>query len=275
MDYDFYIDLIAADKLKEATEYKNSCIPDVLYKYYWLDDNEEKNERRLNTLAEGKVYMSSLGGFNDPFEGQAFVFDENELRNKGWNLKWFKDFVEQINSNAGVGCFCNVDEKEQNMPMWAYYANNHSGFCVEYLIDRRVKKFMYPVSYDDTRAPGNAIIGNIIDQTLELIKDGKGEDNMSGELNALNHMAYLSLTSKHKSWKHEKEVRALVPRCYGEYLELLPKKIFIGINCNEVHKARLIEIAKNFHPYCEVVQMKNIANSRNHWLVEEKINIDD
>ena len=37
MDYDFYIDLIAADKLKEATEYKNSCIPDVLYKYYWLD----------------------------------------------------------------------------------------------------------------------------------------------------------------------------------------------------------------------------------------------
>lgn len=252
MNYDLYIDLIAADKLKEATEYKNSCIPDVLYKYYWLDDNEEKNERRLNTLAEGKVYMSSLGGFNDLFEGQAFVFDENELRDKGWNLKWFKDFVEQINSNAGVGCF-----------------------CVEYLIDRKVKKFMYPVSYEDTRAPGNAIIGNIIDQTLELIKDGKGEDDMSGELNALNHMAYLSLTSKHKSWKHEKEVRALVPRCYGEYLELLPRKIFIGINCREVHKERLIEIAKNFQPYCEVFQMKNIANSLNHWLVEEKINIDN
>ena len=31
MDYDFYIDLIVADKLKEATEYKNSCIQDVLY----------------------------------------------------------------------------------------------------------------------------------------------------------------------------------------------------------------------------------------------------
>ena len=29
MDYDLYIDLIATDKLKEATEYKNSCIPDV------------------------------------------------------------------------------------------------------------------------------------------------------------------------------------------------------------------------------------------------------
>ena len=94
MDYDFYIDLIAADKLKEATEYKNSCIPDY------------------------------------------------------------------------------------NMPMWAYYANNHSGFCVEYMIDRKVKKFMYPVSYDDTRAPGNSIIGNIIDQTFDLIKEGKGEDEL-------------------------------------------------------------------------------------------------
>lgn len=275
MDYDFYMDLIAADKLKEATEYKNSCIPDVLYKYYWLDDNEEKNERRLSTLAEGKVYMSSLGGFNDPFEGQAFVFDEKELRNKGWDPKWFKDFVEQINSNAGVGCFCNSDEKEQNMPMWAYYANNHSGFCVEYMIDRKVKKFMYPVSYDDTRVPGNSIIGNIIDQTFDLIKEGKGEYDMAGKLNALNHMAYLSLTSKHKSWKHEKEIRALVPRFYGNYLDILPKKIFIGINCKKVHKARLIEIAKKFQPYCEVFQMKNVANSLNHWLIEEKINLDN
>ena len=55
----------------------------------------------------------------------------------------------------------------------------------------------------------------------------------------------------------------------------MPKKIFIGINCKEVHKARLIEIAKKFQPYCEVFQMKNVANSLNHWLVEEKINIDD
>lgn len=100
MDYDFYIDLIATDKLKEATEYKNLYIPDVLYKYYWLDDNEEKNEKRLSTLAEGKVYMSSLGGFNDSFEGQAFVFDEKELKNKGWDSNWFKDFVEQIRIQA-------------------------------------------------------------------------------------------------------------------------------------------------------------------------------
>lgn len=140
------------------------------------------------------------------------------------------------------------------MPMWVYYANNHSGFCVEYVIDRKLKKFMYPVSYDDTRVPGNSIVGNIINQTFDLIKEGNGEDDMSGELNALNHIAYLSLTSKHKSWKHEKEIRALVPRFYGDYLDILPKKI---------------------QPYYEVFQMKNVANSLKHWLAEEKINIDN
>lgn len=271
MNYNAYINLIAKDRLKEASEYKNLFIPDVLYKYYCLNENEEKNERIFDTLTEGKVYMSDLGGFNDPFEGKAFIFDEKELKEKGWNHELFVRFVEHINSNVGVGCFCNADEKEQNMPMWAYYANNHSGFCVEYLIDSKMKKFMYPISYDETRVLGDSLIGNIIDQTFDLIKEGKGIDDISWELNALNHMAYLSLTSKHKSWEHEKEIRALVPRSYGKYLNLVPKKIFVGINCKQEYTERLIEIAKKFQPFCEIFQMKNVANSLNHWLVKDKI----
>lgn len=271
MDYDFYIDQIASGRLKIATEYKKMYIPDVLYKYYWLDDNDEKNEKKFKTLEEGKIYMSSLKEFNDPFEGRAFVLDKTELRNKKWDPKWFEDYIEQINSNVGIGCFCNTDEKEQNMPMWAYYSNNHSGFCAEYMTNDKVKKFMYPVSYDNTRALGNAIIGNIIDQTLNLIKEGRNENDMPDELNAQIHLAYLSLTSKHKSWKHEKEIRALLPRSYGKYLELQPRKIYIGLNCKKTHRTRIIEIAKSFQPCCEVFQMTNVANNLNHWLMEEKI----
>lgn len=96
---------------------------------------------------------------------------------------------------------------------------------------------------------------------------------MSGELMSLNHLAYLSLTSKHKSWKHEKEIRALVPREYGNYLEILPKKIFIGMNCTEVHRKRLIEIAKKFQPYCDIFQMGKISKNSKNWLSEEKVNI--
>lgn len=241
---------------------------DFYVKYF-----EEKNKLRLTTLSDGKVFMSSLDGFNDPFEGKAFMFDEEELKAKGWDKRLFESFVHQINTNVGIGCFCNADEKEQNMPMWAYYANNHAGFCVEYLVDNKVKKFMYPVSYDDTRVSGNAVIGNIINQTMDLIKQGKNEDDMSGELKALNHMAYLSLTSKHKSWQYEKEIRALVPISYGRYLDMVPNKIFIGINCKDENKQSLIEIAKKFSPTCEVFQMKSAGNSLMHYLLEEKIPI--
>ena len=73
MNYDNYLDLISQEKYTEATEYKSSCIPDVLYKYFWLDDNKDKNALRLSTLERGEIYLSTLDQFNDPFEGKAFV----------------------------------------------------------------------------------------------------------------------------------------------------------------------------------------------------------
>ena len=269
MDYDKYIDLIAANKLLEATQYKSSCIPDIIYKYYRLDEREDKNEMRLSTLQNEQIYLSDVGGFNDPFEGHAFFLDEKELREKGWNRKLFDSFINNINKNAGICCFSNADEKEQNMPMWAYYANEHKGFCVEYILDEKIKKFMYPVSYDNQRANGNAIIGNIIDGALELIK--KGEEEMSGELNALNHLAYLSLTSKHKSWLHEKEYRAVVPRAYGKVLTCIPNKIFIGMACEKKYEERLIQIGQGMSKYCAVYKMKDTEEFEKHFLKEEQI----
>lgn len=45
MDYDHYFKLIKQNKLKEATNYKSSFIPNILYRYYWLDENEENNKK--------------------------------------------------------------------------------------------------------------------------------------------------------------------------------------------------------------------------------------
>lgn len=40
MNYDKYINLIAEKQFEAATKYKNSFIPDIVYKYYWLDELE-------------------------------------------------------------------------------------------------------------------------------------------------------------------------------------------------------------------------------------------
>ena len=42
-------------------------IPDTVYKYYALDISEKRDKENLDTLYKGKVYMSEIKGFNDPF----------------------------------------------------------------------------------------------------------------------------------------------------------------------------------------------------------------
>lgn len=41
------------------------------------------------------------------------------------------DYYTSLANGLRYTCLSNTDEN--NMPMWAYYANNHQGFCVEYL----------------------------------------------------------------------------------------------------------------------------------------------
>ena len=270
MNYDYYLDLIEQEKYTEATEYKASCIPDILYKYYTLDDNEEKNNLSLSTLRNGQIYLSTLEQFNDPFEGKAFVFEDDAIAPKGLQKIDFQNFIDQINSHARICCFANPDEKHQNMPMWAYYANNHRGYCVEYTMISPQKKFLYPVSYDPQRVVGNVFMGNLIMGIVEMIKDGKDSSQIPGNVSVYNHLAYLSLTCKHISWRHEKEVRALVPLQYGEYFPAIPSKIYIGMNCSAEHEQALLDIGRSFIG-CQVYKMQEATDESNFYLKETKL----
>lgn len=60
MNYDKYIGLIEQERYGEAVQYKCSQIPDMLYKYCWLDGDVEKNELRLSTLEAGQIYLATL-----------------------------------------------------------------------------------------------------------------------------------------------------------------------------------------------------------------------
>ena len=165
IDYKKFFDLIKSGKLQDALEYKNTYVPNSVYKYYCLDDNDELNKMKLQTLENGKVFLSGLKGFNDPFEGKALYFDEEKLKESNWTMNILNKVTEEFATRARICCFSNADEKEQNMPMWAYYANNHKGFCVEYELKDEIKKHMYPVEYNETRLPGNVLIANFINES--------------------------------------------------------------------------------------------------------------
>ena len=55
-------------------------IPDTLFKYYCLNNDEILNEMKLKTLQEKKVYLSNSIDFNDPFDNKAFYYRPEKLK---------------------------------------------------------------------------------------------------------------------------------------------------------------------------------------------------
>lgn len=191
-------------KFQEAVEYKATQIPTRLIKYYGLNENEIINKSKMEYLKEQKIYLSSFSGFNDPFEGKFFRFDSAKLENYGWNKDMVKHYYDSIAGNFRYTCLSDTDEN--NMPMWTYYANNHQGFCVEYLLCDTQKKYIFPVTYEPERVAANVITTNLLYEYMEMKEQGRNYTDTSSDANVYLQMMILSLAAKHKSWEHEKEL---------------------------------------------------------------------
>ena len=170
MNYETYINLILSGNPHDANRYKAAFIPNRLYKYYSLGDDPALNELKLETLSRGEVYLSKMEEFNDPFEGKALYFNKSLLEEKGWSRSLIETVSDTLRNNYRIACFCNAEEKEQNMPMWAYYANNHQGFCVEHTFNLDYMTFLYPVSYEPKRILADKVFQqSIVNTFLYLI----------------------------------------------------------------------------------------------------------
>lgn len=82
------------------------------------------------SLIRDTIYASPMSILNDPFEGRyckdKCVGDELARQQK--------DFDERLGRRA-VFSLCASDDKEyvlKAMHLWAYYADNHRGYCLEY-----------------------------------------------------------------------------------------------------------------------------------------------
>lgn len=94
--------------------------------------------------------MSRFGEFNDPFEmviGNYLSSVDKEEYEQIMSLShtlsdptFYYDFAldAQCGVRASVGVLC-FASKEDNLLMWAHYANNHAGICIEF--DRNAKFF--------------------------------------------------------------------------------------------------------------------------------------
>jgi Protein of unknown function (DUF2971) len=253
LEFDFGRFLLLREKdVESANVYKNVFIPDIIYKYYPLLDGrysrfKTNNYQRLNTLQNEEIYVSRIDKLNDPFEFDTLTIDKEKIKKNKYCLQDIKKTLQKIKSQYKICCFCN---STVNNPLWAHYANNHHGFCVEYSVIEKDK--IFPVQYIHQRYP----VGTI-PIVIEEICKGKLPNKKTQRV---FDIFWSTFFMKHDTWKYENEFRFIYqdknPRMgltISNYqIGVKINKIIIGINCSQIYKKKLIDIAT--HNNCGVFQ---------------------
>lgn len=131
-----YFELLQNQKYIEAKEYRKKLIPQKLVKYVSLTNDHKSNEKKFFSLENNMAWFSSIKTLNDPYEFKCMYIDEKKLKAANYDtvmIDAFKNYLKEQEhswtvlslSNAGV----------ESLPMWAYYSNNHNGFCIEYTVE--------------------------------------------------------------------------------------------------------------------------------------------
>lgn len=239
-----------AEIFKQIYQVIRLHVPSTLYKYYSLSDNEALNMQKFQTLHDGKIYMSDIKDFNDPFDGKGFFYDATKLadidRLAPHGGRMIDDFNEFIKGT------CLTANGVQSMPMWAHYSSNHRGFCVSYDMNANIdlKSNTFPVQYTDERLDVTSLMRKQALYTCEEIErqSALGRNEIVLDDLMLIFMALLMCNVKHTSWSYEQEFRcttgAIAPGM--PFIDAKPKEIYIGMHCNHNHAMRLKEIGDSW-----------------------------
>jgi len=170
------------DGREAAFVLKEEHLPKKLFKYRVVDDHTE------GLLTSGVLWLANPETFNDPFDS-ASTFSVQEIEEnirKGprfanesllvkltrgdtlslpegvrvplieqlrtWgrraSVKLTHSLTERLRQDLGVTCF---SETPTSVPMWAHYANQHSGFCCEWDLAQWpqdvLRRRLFPVVY--------------------------------------------------------------------------------------------------------------------------------
>ncbi len=247
-----YVTVFRKEGVADAEKYRMDNAPKSIFKFMPLYDrgNPEVNRRNIETLNERKVWASKYYSLNDPYEFNGMFLNEKKIISSGNEVETFYDYKKYINDTFLTTSFCAEGELHpiNNMPMWAYYGNNHHGICVEYEVTNPI--CLYPVSYEKERNDMTSVLGNFVSLALDAVKgriSPQNEDLLKFQFLMLNLMCI-----KHRSWNQENEFRILYPvthlkeigkRLLDKEVGLKMKAIYIGKDCSKRNKKNLKDVA--------------------------------
>lgn len=186
------------------------------------------SKRDLESLKNDYFYAPLASALNDPFENLFSSDDFHMLvdsvsENLGGNIepvrKQFNILCEQL-KNVGI---YSLSKHALDELLWAYYADSHSGFCIEYELDQLIK-FIKPAGHFEVDYKND-----IPKLTFDSLLGGKSDQ--------LNELLKLATGTKSKAWIHEQEVRITMNN-YGrvDYDYRAIKAIYFGLRMPKTNK---------------------------------------
>lgn len=206
-----------------------SVIPSHLYRYRPLD--EALFEREFEALKNAFLWSPHFREMNDPMEafyelgGAADPILDALMLPSGKSTRTIYDMLRNTIDNF---CLVSLSTSHRALPMWAYYASNFAGMCLEFrtnelFIGDFQNERLLPVTYAETPPPSiqfHHLDGDAMQTTLEDC-----------------------LSRKRIEWQHEQEWRILTgaggPR---HYLDDALNRIYLGPRIADAHASRICEL---------------------------------
>ncbi len=157
-------------------------------------------ERDVSTIANDQIYLPTKCELNDPTEGffddDAITFILNQLKTYSSEVQiQYNRFLEKIES-SGV---YSLSKANNNELLWAYYASGHTGFAIEYDIDKLKQSLNH-----------NIYVPFIFDFDVDYVKHIPVANILALRGGDPTPILKTYLGSKSLSWRHEKEYRLIV-----------------------------------------------------------------
>ncbi len=179
---------------------KQFVLPKYLYRYRQFN-NKRDFLREVAAIRGDYIFAASFDKLNDPTEGIFRSISKSRS---------VKDALDGMLFNQGMG-ICSFSETHNHHLMWAHYAQQFSGICVRYNVEKLLSGlsddlFLTRVHYDDF--------------SLKI--------DLNNDLSA----RYKSLSRKNSAWSYEREWRILSNESGKKYYKnniKIVDRIFLGI----------------------------------------------
>ena len=166
----------------------------------------------LDIMVKKRLYGATIKELNDPMEG---FFSSEEFDNEEW------EHIKKLKKGVRI---CSLSTSKDNALLWAHYANEHKGCCIEVEVAEDLSWKRIDVNYCSS---------------FPILRSGQSDDEIIDML----------FRTKSDYWSYEDEVRFVkrLPlskdgKPHKANLPVKVKKIYLGVRVTTEEKDRIVRI---------------------------------